>query len=323
HAPTPADIQKLKDYKQKGCYLIGFGPRDLPALAEVVKLSDAWFDNGYGSNDAAITFLDGTHAGHGNLLGDALNAWSFMGELIASFTRHGKMPPIGKSLSYEDGLTWWNKYFKKEQFQDDFKVPPVPAGKLAHAYLEAIRGLLRKYESTQLPAVYKTADLIANELASGRKTIVADIGHMPWAYVGKDESAAWAIASNETLYSHVPSGWANYEKTTPDGALVLRLGYCGHHRDEHAVLKKKNQRVMLITAENPRPEWQLPKDLLTTIDMGWKFGDACVTIPGYPVRILPPSGVMQLVAFETVNVEVLSYLNHAAHTKAAPTPVAK
>ena len=42
--------------------------------------------------------------------------------------------------------------------------------------------------------------------------------------------------------------------------------------------------------------------------MGWEFGDACVTIKGYPIKLFPPSGVMQLVAYEAVNVEVLARL---------------
>jgi hypothetical protein len=40
--------------------------------------------------------------------------------------------------------------------------------------------------------------------------------------------------------------------------------------------------------------------------MGIAFGDASIALEGYPLRILPPSGVMQQVAYQCVNVEVLS-----------------
>ncbi len=99
-----------------------------------------------------------------------------------------------------------------------------------------------------------------------------------------------------------------WNKTTPDDALVIRLGYSGHHRDDHAIFKKKNQRVILLTSENPSPEHKLPDDLVGKIDLGMAFGDACVEIKGYPIKILPPSGVMQIVAYETINVEVLRLL---------------
>jgi hypothetical protein len=40
--------------------------------------------------------------------------------------------------------------------------------------------------------------------------------------------------------------------------------------------------------------------------MGYAFGDACVPIPGYPIRILPTSGAMQVAAYECLNVEVFA-----------------
>lgn len=308
--PNLTDMERLQEYKKNHCYIIGFGPRNLPSLAEEVKVCDAWFDTGYGTDDFALTLPDGTKVGHGNLLNDCFSAWAFTGEFIAALTRRGKMPPIADSILVMDkDMRRWNKYFHKIQFEDEYKVPPVPAGKLAHAYLDAMRGLIKKYANTQLPAVYRTADLIVEELERGQKTTVADISHMPWAYVGKNESDAWAIASNETLYAHLPDTWENYKKTTPDGALVLRLGYSGFPKKEYDVLKQKNQRVMLIASEDPRPERQRPNDLLTYIDMGWNGDDACVDIPGYPIRILCPAGPMQLVAYETVNVEVLARLH--------------
>jgi len=42
--------------------------------------------------------------------------------------------------------------------------------------------------------------------------------------------------------------------------------------------------------------------------MGYPFGDACVEIKGYPFKVFAPSGVMQLVSYEAINVEVLSRL---------------
>ena len=47
--------------------------------------------------------------------------------------------------------------------------------------------------------------------------------------------------------------------------------------------------------------------LAASIDMGYAFGDACVAIDGYPLRVLPPSGVMQIAAYEAINVEVLAH----------------
>jgi hypothetical protein len=86
---------------------------------------------------------------------------------------------------------------------------------------------------------------------------------------------------------------------------VLRLGYSGQLQTETEIFTKKQQRVMLVVAEDtPRTDSQVPTNLLTRTEMGWQFGDACVAIPGYPIKILPPSGIMQLVAYECISGEV-------------------
>ena len=59
------------------------------------------------------------------------------------------------------------------------------------------------------------------------------------------------------------------------------------------------------------PEFQPPTDFPVTIDMGYAFGDACVKIDGYPLKLFPPSGIMQVIAYESINVEVLSRLASA------------
>ena len=105
-------------------------------------------------------------------------------------------------------------------------------------------------------------------------------------------------------------------KATPDGALVLHVGYFGTDAKALEVFSSKQQRVMYISADTERAgETSLltgfviravPEDALVYINMGIAFGDASIELEGYPHRILPPSGVMQLVAYQCVNVEVLN-----------------
>ena len=105
-------------------------------------------------------------------------------------------------------------------------------------------------------------------------------------------------------------------RETPDGALVLRVGYYGTDAKALEIFSSKRQRVIYISADTERAgETALttgfviravPDDALVYINMGIAFGDASIELEGYPLRILPPSGVMQLVAYQCVNVEVLS-----------------
>ena len=128
---------------------------------------------------------------------------------------------------------------------------------------------------------------------------------MASAFIAKYEDAAWAL--NIETHHNVKVQMDNFAKNAPDGALVVRLGYMGMHRDVAEMLKKKN-RVVHILAENPRAEFRSPDGFAVTTDMGYAFGDACVPVEGYPLLLFPPSGVMQIVAYESVNVEVLNRL---------------
>ncbi len=304
--PGEHELQQIKDAKARGCYTIGFGPRKMAALAPHRALCDAWFDTGFGEDDRVVRLNDGTMAGRGNCLMNTLHGWTLTAEIVSALTRHGKMPTMWKSYAYADGHEWGDRYLGKMQFHDDYYVAPIPPGKLARDYLNHIRSYLRTFQRTQLDAVEKSADLIAKDSAQGKKTVVAMMGHMPWTFVGKYEDSRWADPIE--LDGGSAAQDKDYAQKTPDGALVLRLGYSGQAKDLTETFEQKHQPELLIVAENPRPEFQIPSNTVTRIDMGWEFGDACVSIKGYPIKIFPPSGVMQVVAYECVNVEVLERL---------------
>ena len=81
---------------------------------------------------------------------------------------------------------------------------------------------------------------------------------------------------------------------------MLRLDSNGLHRSVHELCQRKPQRVLLLTAGNPRPEFAIPADRELRADFGSTFGDACVSLDGYPIPILSPSGVMQIAAYESI-----------------------
>jgi len=306
-APGGGDLAQLKTLREAGTYIIGFGSRKMPELAEHIKLSDAWFDTNLGADDRVVTLLDLNRGGRANLLVNMLNGWAFTGELVSALTRKGKMPLMWKAWMTVDGREWSDKYFGKTQFHDDFTIAPIAAGTLGKAFLTEMRANVRRFE-TELPKVVQAAELVVAELAAGRKTIVATQGHAPWTYVGRSEDARWGTLFD--IEGSVPAQVEGYAKS-PEGALVLRLGYSGLGAETAKLFSDKKQRVILISTPSPRPEMQPPADLVSFIDMGYAYGDAVVPIENYPIKILPPSGIMQIVAFEAVNVEVLNRLPRA------------
>jgi hypothetical protein len=44
-----------------------------------------------------------------------------------------------------------------------------------------------------------------------------------------------------------------------------------------------------------------------SIDLGIAFGDACVVVEGYPMRILPPSGIAQLAAYGAIAAQIAGH----------------
>ena len=302
--PTADELESLKKYHEK-YFVIAFGPRQLPALAEYVAFCDVWIDTGL-SPDLVANLPGGMSAGSGNCLANAINVWTFQAELVAALTRRGKMPTLLKSHAWDDAKAWNERYRGKRLFHDDLKIAPIAPGMLSRQYLEQIRGLIRTFVETQQPTLDRTANLIVIELKKGRKTVVAQEGHTTYEMVGKYEDAVWAAP---VVLSDTPGRLKQYSQLTPKGALVLRLGYSGVDAKLLDLMRQQQQRIMWISStHDPRPEYQVPPDILKVIDTGWAFGDACVQIAGYPIRVFPPSGVMQIVAYEAVNAEVLTRL---------------
>ena len=304
-APRDGELANLQQLKAAGNYIIGFGPRGLPELAEFVKLSDAFFDSGLGADDRIVPVSNRRKVGRGNAFVNMLNGWAFTGEFVGALTRKGKMPPIWRAWMYVDGKDWSNKYFQQKQFHDDFTIAPLAPGFITKAFLNEIRANIGRFETTQSEKVVAAAKLISDESKAGRKTIISAMGHAPWTIVGYYEDKQWG--EPHELESSVPNHVESY-KSTPEGALVLRLGYGGLDNDAAAIYKGKKQRVILISVPDERPEFQATQDVLMNIDMGWQYGDAMVTIPGYPVKMIPPSGMMQVIAYENVNVETMARL---------------
>jgi hypothetical protein len=301
-APKETDLKKIRDEKGKGRLVIGFGPRSSPLLAEHVAACDEWIDSGGGENDRVVTLEDGKRTGKTNHFTNAVNGWVLVGEVVAALTRKGKMPTMWKSWAAVDGRAWSERYFQKVQFHDDFQVAAIAPGELGQHYVERIRYMIRRMRNVELPKLNSMAERIAEELRAGRKTVIASAGHMGMSYLGRYDDALWAV--NQEVHDNVEAQMKDYEQKTAEGALVLRLGDWGLQRNVAALFERKKQRVMLVTSENPRPEWSISQWKDLRVDLGASFGDGCVWIEGYPIPILPPSGVLQIAAYETVNAEV-------------------
>jgi hypothetical protein len=169
-----------------------------------------------------------------------------------------------------------------------------------------MRDHMLRFKQTQLPAVNKAADLLTAELDAGKTPYVLSSGHMPWVYVGKYEDARWMKVLD--FHATVEHQVKEVREKLPQGTLAVRIGYFGENQTGRDLYREKKVRLIQISSDSIYPEMRQPDDLAVKIDMGMAFGDACVKLDGYPIPLFPPSGVMQIIAYEAINTEVLSRL---------------
>ena len=297
--PKPNDLKRLQKFKEAGQFVLGFGSKKNPRLADHAKLCDAWVDLGTEPKDS--------DPGKLNHIVGAVSGWAWMAETIAAHTRKGRMPTMWKSWAMKDGRDWSDRFFRKVKYHKEYSVDPIPKGVLGKAFVHRIRSQLLALENTQLPKIRDFADSIAKESKAGRRTVVASSGHMVMHYVGKYSDSAWA--DNIEVHENVESQLNNFRSKAPQGGLVLRLGYFGLSPKVDDLFKAKKSRVLLIAAENPRTDFASHLNYPDRLDLGLAFGDACVPIEGYPIPLFPPSGIVKAAAYESLNLEVLHLLD--------------
>lgn len=296
--PKPNDLKRLQKFKEAGQFVLGFGSKRNLRLANHAKACDAWVDLGTEPKDS--------DPGKLNHVVGAISGWVWMAETVAAHTRMGRMPTMWKSWAMKDGRDWSDRFFRKVKYHKEYSVEPIPKGVLGKAFVHRIRSQLLALENTQLPTIRDYADSIAKESKAGRRTVVASSGHMVMHYVGKYSDSAWA--DNIEVHENVESQLNNFRSKAPQGGLVLRLGYFGLSPKVDDLFKAKKSRVLLMAAENPRPDFSAHLNYPDRLDLGLAFGDACVPLEGYPLALFPPSGIVKAAAYESLNLEVLHLL---------------
>jgi uncharacterized phosphosugar-binding protein len=309
HTPAPQDLTELQKLKAAGTFIVGFGYAQMPGVRPYADLCDEWIETNPNAGSLSTARISRSDMERTAPLDNMLNAWVLVAETVGALTRKGKMPPMFKSYMVPGAHDWSDKYRNKIQFHNDLTVPPVPAGQLGKAYINAIRMNIDRLETPLMMALPRTVQTILREQSLGKKTVIAYIGHAPGSYLGRNEDAVWA----DPVALETPSFSVStkYMRTTPDEAYVVRLGYTGLDAIFADAFELKHQKVLLITTPNPDQDKQIPAGM-DVLDMGWSFGDAAVDLPGYPTKILPPSGVMQEIIYQAIAKQVKRELDDKA-----------
>ncbi len=234
-------------------------------------------------------------AGHGGLptITPLLMAqlWTFTGELVAALTRLGKMPPMYQSILVPGGKER-NAEHLKYTWEPETPAPVAPMI-LGRTYLARISNYLRTFTATQRDGLAEAARLAAETRRAGRTVWFACLGHLPPEIPAQPGDPGLL----EPLLSLEPEKLP--ERVKP-GDLIIYLGYYEPYGPWVEQTHAAAARIVTIVAGTPqRSAYEMGADL--NLSGCWPFGDTTVDIPGYDVRLLPPSGFMQAVQYFMIN----------------------
>lgn len=229
--------------------------------------------------------------------------WAFTGDLVAACTRHGRMPTMWQSIMVP-GSRERNERYRAQRFHEPVgAVPPVAPGVLGDRYLDGLCEALRGVAGEQA-RIAAAGALVRGALGGGRTIFHANMGHF--------EPARLLPEGFPVPLSVLParSPEAELARLGRPGDVLVAVWYTALPAELLETARRLQAASVCILAGNPT-ETRPPDAADVLLDPHWVLGDALVEVPGYDVRILPPSGVLNATVFYAVLAEA-----------AAPVPAA-
>ena len=282
---------ELRAMREAGALVILFGSEESPLKDE----ADFLISNGFLLGAAPVVTIEGWSEPicPAAPVANIAALWTFEGELVAACTRRGKMPVMCLSIYMEGAQERLTKY-EPYAFHEDMVIAPVPPGQVGGDFLAEMRRCLGGMRAHQIPAFQKGGRRIASVIHIGYTGWVVARGHHlqhhPFKLPGNP-----GILNSSRAATRGPDQLAQLVTAMgPKDALVY-VGYYPNPTEYLEYLRvARFPSVFIIGGQETDP--LTPNPWETNIDPYWERGDACVEIPGYDIKILPPSGVIQTTA---------------------------
>ena len=293
-----AAMKACRRGKDAGAYVVLFSPAFEEPTPQIAALCDAHVVNCSPAADGAAPVAERQRAAADSSLFNVPALWTWTGELIGSFTRKGKMPVVWQSIMLAGSRERNGKYFaeddaSKRRFHEDLNVPPQPEGRLGRLYLEALRRQVGELRGPTLEQMAAAAGLMADCVRAGGTVHVEAVSHYTIYDIDLPGLPAWAehpkrYPEPEEIAAAMKPGDVYFEI----GYMGLRLPFLNVAAQAHGISIVALCHAPAAMKEGPHPTMLL--------DAQWDYGDAAVSLPGYDVKILPTSGVLQTAVFRTV-----------------------
>jgi hypothetical protein len=283
---TSAQANLLSIVRSKKALIILFGSKDSP----VASLADYIVDNGFKPGIAPVMLLDnGTTIGPLAGVANVIGMWTFSSELVASVNRLGKMLNMYQS-GFVTGANARNSSLGTNMFQPNTQVSPIQPGVLGRQYISALRGFMAKIRTEELPDFCRAGMLCAAARAGNHNLILSNIGHYMDSQarmVGYPQVFS-AVLDNKNGVSNLQG------KITKDDVWVY-IGYSSYPVNELNYASQMGTKTVSAFCSGTTSDADINPSLMNVyIDPYWRLGDAVVDVPGYDIKVIPPSGVVMV-----------------------------
>jgi uncharacterized phosphosugar-binding protein len=279
-----ADAALLRQVHEKGALIVAFGGAS--QADELKGVADHFLANGLPVDTPMATQVAAPM--------DLAQLWAFTGDLVGACTRAGKMPTMWQSVMVP-GARDRNAKYRPLRFHEDRTLPAQESGALGKQYLTAVvRGVtgLR----TQQRQMAAAGAAIRETVKAGRTVFHANLGHFEPARLLPEAFGVPLVV--------LPGAQAEAQIRAKGkrGDCVLLVWYTEMPTALLQAARDAGVPSICMVASNPaQPLDTSLADIF--LDPQWVFGDAAVEIPGYDVKVLPPSGVLNSLVFYSVLAE--------------------
>ena len=224
-----------------------------------------------------------------NAIANAMNAWLWSCEYAGALMRHGKAPPVLKSICLPD----WQAHngpittpAGRLTLLDCDK--PAARGALAGVYLQAVDRLARGLRDEPFQReLTRAADLIAPRMAAGGKVGVATCTHVAMQEIFLNNAAPWKP------FNVVWQARTAFTSNIGRDDMLFWIGYVGmstEFEDYAKYIRATKAPFVATYVPDSNPTNNAP-DAAVLIPQLWRIGDAVVDVPFPPGRMAPVSGL--------------------------------
>ena len=219
--------------------------------------------------------------------------WAFTGELVAALSRDGQMPVMYQSVLVP-GARERNASYETRRVHPTHDVPEIKPGLLGGSFLvkiaECVSALL-----DEAAALQSAAELATETLKGGQRIHGFLVSHFPVHQSGAPGDPGYV--ERLEIWKGEDPDLDEIDRKFESGDFFFFLGYYRRPVDAYKLVRSRNGRIIeVITGAEDQPASAGPAPDLA-IDPGWHYTDSLVDVPGYDIRILPASGIVQAAVY--------------------------